>query len=136
SRNITIAKATLKLDDVNFRNEVIGAVANVLNLYYGLVADYEDLKAKQSALSVAQQFYENNKKQVELGTMAPLDVTTAEAQVASSQQDLVVSQTNLEQQEVQLKNVLSRNGLADPLIAEVQVIPLDRIIVPEQDNTP
>ncbi len=136
SRNITIAKANLKLDDLNFKGEVIGIVANVLNLYYGLVADYQDLKAKQSALVVAQQFYENNKKQVELGTMAPLDVTTAEAQVASTQQDLVVSQTTLQQQEVQLKNVLSRTGLADPLIAEVQIIPLDRIVVPEQENTP
>ncbi len=136
SRNITIAKANLKLDDLNFQGEVIGIVANVLNLYYGLAADYQDLKAKQSAVTVAQQFYENNKKQVELGTMAPLDVTTAEAQVASSQQDLVVSQTSLQQQEVQLKNVLSRTGLADPLIAEVQIIPLDVIVVPEQDNTP
>ena len=136
SRNITVAKANLKLDDLNFKNEVIGSVANVLNLYYGLVADYQDLKAKQAALAVAQQFYQNNKKQVELGTMAPLDVTTAEAQVASSEQDLVVSETTLEQQQVLLKNVLSRVGVADPLIREVQVIPLDRIEVPEQDNLP
>ncbi len=136
SRNITVAKATLKLDDLNFKGEVIGVVANVLNLYYGLVADYEDIKAKQSALSVAQQFYENNKKQVEIGTMAPLDVTTAEAQVASSQQDLVISQTNLAQQEVQLKSVLSRNGIADPLLAEARIVPLDHIEVPEKDDLP
>lgn len=136
SRLITIAKANLQLDDVNFKGEVISTIANVLNLYYGLSADYEDVKAKQSALDVAQQFYQNNKKQVELGTMAPLDVTTAEAQVASSQQDLVVSQTTLEQQEISLKNVLSRNGLADPLIREAQIIPLDHITVPEQDSLP
>ena len=114
----------------------MGAVANVLNLYYGLVADYEDLRAKQERCDVAQQFYENNKKQVEIGTMAPIDVTTAEAQLASSQQDLVVSETTLLQQQVQLKNVLSRDGLADPLITEADIIPLDRIIVPDQDNLP
>jgi len=136
SRNITIAKANLKLDDFNFKGEVISTIANVLNLYYGLTADYEDVKAKQSALDVAQQFYQNNKKQVELGTMAPLDVTTAEAQVASSQQDLVVSQTTLEQQEISLKNVLSRNGLADPLIREARIVPLDHITVPEKDTLP
>jgi outer membrane protein len=111
-------------------------VANVLNLYYGLVADYEDVRAKQSALDAAQQFYENNKKQVQLGALAPLDVTTAEAQVASSEQDLVVSQTNLQQQEVQLKNVLSRTGLTDPVLANVQIIPLDHIVVPEKDSLP
>ncbi|MGA8030581.1 MAG: TolC family protein [Bryobacteraceae bacterium] len=136
SRNIVIAKANLNLDDLNFKGEVISTVANVLNTYYGLAADYEDVKAKQSAVTVAQQFFENNKKQVEIGTMAPLDVTTAEAQVASSQQDLVISETTLQQQEISLKNLLSRNGLADPLLAETQAIPVDRIDVPEQDNLP
>ena len=136
SRFITTAKASLKADDLTFKGEVISVIANALTLYYGLVADYQDVKAKESALSVAQQFFENNKKEVQLGAMAPLDVTTAEAQVASSQQDLVVSQTNLEQQQVQLKNVLSRNGLADPLMAEADIIPLDRIDVPEQENLP
>lgn len=136
SRNIVVAKNTFAMSDAVFKGEVISVVAEVLNLYYGLVADYEDVRAKQSALDVAQTFYENNKKEVQIGTMAPLDVTTAEAQVASSQQDLVVSQTTLAQQQVSLKNVLSRNGLADPLFAEVDIVPLDRIDVPEQDNLP
>ena len=136
SRTITVAKANLNLSDTTFKAEVITVVANVLNLYYGLVADYEDLKAKQSAAAVAQRFYENNQKQVQIGTMAPLDVTTAEAQLASSQRDLVVSQTTLAQQQVQLKDVLSRTGTADPLLANVDIIPLDPIVVPEQENTP
>jgi outer membrane protein TolC len=136
SRNITVAKNTLAMSDTVFKGQVISVVAEVLSLYYGLVADYEDVKAKQSALDVARTFYENNQKQVQIGTMAPLDVTTAEAQVASSQQDLVVSQTTLQQQQVSLKNVISRSGLADPLFAEVEIIPLDKIDVPEQDNLP
>jgi outer membrane protein len=136
SRTITVARNTLNASDLVFRGQVIAVVANVLDLYYGLAADYEDIKAKQTALTVAQQFYQNNKKQVELGTMAPLDITTAEAQVASSQQDLVTSQTSLQQQEVLLKNVLSRTGPADPLLREVQIIPIDHIVVPERDNLP
>ncbi len=136
SRNITVAKANLNVADLQFKGQVISTIANTLNLYYGLVADYEDIKAKRSALDVAQQFFENNKKQVQVGAMAPLDVTTAEAQVASAQQDLVVSQTTLEEQQISLKNALSRNGLFDPLLADVQVIPLDRIEVPENDQLP
>lgn len=136
SRNITIARANLNIEDLTFRNQLIGSIVNVLDLYYGLVADYQDVKAKQTAVDVAQRFYQDNQKQVQIGTMAPLDVTTAEAQVASSQQDLVVSQTTLQQQELQLKDVLSRNGLADPVIREAQIIPLDHIDVPEQDNLP
>jgi outer membrane protein len=136
SRNITVARIAGNVNDLNFKSAVIGAVVNTLNLYYGLVADYEDLKAKQSALDVAQRFYEDTKKQVQIGTMAPLDVTTAEAQVASSQQDLAASQTTLQEQEISLKNTLSRTGLADPLLREVQIIPLDRIEVPEKDEFP
>ena len=136
ARNITIAENTLKNDPAQFKNTVISVIANVLDLYYGLVADYEDVRAKQSALKVAQDFYENNKKQVQIGTLAPLDVTTAEAQVASSQQALVISETALEQQETQLKNVLSRTGTADPLLREAEIIPVDRIEIPEKDELP
>ncbi len=136
ARNITIAKANIEISDLTFKNQVIGVVANVLNLYYGLVADLQDVKAKQSALDVAQRFYEDNKKQVQIGTMAPLDVTTAEAQAATAQQDLVISQTTLQQQQVSLKNVLSRNGLGDPLLKDVEIVPLDRIDVPEKDDIP
>ena len=132
SRNITIAKANLALSGTQFKAQVIAVVANVLNLYYGLVADYADLKAKTSAVEVAQRFFENNKKQVQIGSMAPLDITTAEAQLATSQQELVVSQTTLAQQQVALKNVLSRTGLADPVLRTVDIIPLDPIIVPEK----
>ncbi|HEY7305022.1 MAG TPA: TolC family protein [Bryobacteraceae bacterium] len=136
SRNITIAKANLGIEDLTFKNQLIGSIVNVLDLYYGLVADYQDVKAKQAAVDVAQRFYQDNQKQVQIGTMAPLDVTTAEAQVASSQQDLVISQTTLQQQEIQLKDVISRDGLADPIIREAQIIPLDHIEVPEKDNLP
>ena len=136
ARTITVAKANLKIDELTFRNEVVGVMANVLNLYYQLAADYDDVKAKQTAVDVAQTFYENNKKQVQIGTMAPLDVTTAESQLATSQQDLVVSQTTLAQQQLQLKNVLSRDGIADPLVASADIIPLDRISVPQEESMP
>ncbi len=136
SRNITVAKANLGVTDLNFKQEVISVVANVLNSYYGLSANYEDLKAKQSALAVAQRFFEDNKKQVQIGTLAPLDVTTAESQVASSEQALVVSETTLQQEQLTLKNLISRNGLGDPALAAAEIIPLDHISVPESDDLP
>jgi outer membrane protein TolC len=68
--------------------------------------------------------------------LSPLDLTTAESQAASSQNDLVVSQTNLEQQELQLKNALSRTGVMDPVLASVEIMPLDQIVIPEKDDLP
>ena len=134
ARNITVAKANLDASDVTFKAQVITVVANVLAQYYGLVADYSDLRAKRTAVDVARQFYQDNQKQVQIGTMAPLDVTTAESQLATSQQDLVGSETSLAQNQISLKNLLSRRGLADPLLASVEIIPLDPIVVPDQDN--
>ena len=55
ARTITVAKMNLSISDLNFRTQVIGTVAQVSQPYYGLVADYEDLKAKQSALELARR---------------------------------------------------------------------------------
>ncbi len=77
SRTITVAKINLKTSDLNFKTQVIGTVVQVLNLYYGLVAAYEDVKAKRSALEAAHAFHEDNKKRVEFGDLAPLEVTTS-----------------------------------------------------------
>ena len=135
-RNIAVAKLNLRTSDLVFKSQVISVVANVLNLYYGLVADYDDVSSKKTALEAAQKLYSDNKEQVRIGSLAQLDLTTAEASVASAEQDLVVSQTNLFQQEIELKSVLSRTGGADPVLVTARIVPLDRIEIPEQDEFP
>src|SRR5208282_4057058 len=88
----------------------------------------------------AQQLLEDNRRQVALGALAEIEITRAEAQVYTSQQDLLISQTNLLQQETVLKNALSRNGLAASQgstvnLAGVHVVPLDSITLPQTDET-
>ncbi len=134
-RNILISKNNEKYADLQFKQQVITTVSAVLNLYWDLVAFYQDLRAKKDELATAQALFSDNKKQVEIGTLAPIEVTRAEAQVYASQQDLLVSQTNLLQQETVLKNALSKNGVASPTLADVHVIPLDTIQVPEKDES-
>ncbi len=133
-RNIRVAKNNEKISDLQFRQQLITTISAVLNLYWDLVSFNEDLKARRDELATAQALYEDNKKQVEIGTLAPIEVTRAESQVYTSQQDLLVSQTNLLQQEIVLKNALSRNGVASPEIAEVHVIPLDTFKVPGKEQ--
>ncbi|MGA2599521.1 MAG: TolC family protein [Bryobacteraceae bacterium] len=135
-RNIAVAKLNLRTSDLVFKSQVISVVANVLNLYYGLVADYDDVSSKKTALEAAQKLYSDNKEQVRIGSLAQLDLTTAEASVASAEQDLVVSQTTLFQQEIQLKSVLSRTGGTDPVLVTARIVPLDRIEIPDRDEFP
>jgi outer membrane protein len=136
ARTIRVSQLNVRASALNFKTQVSNTVNQVLNLYYALSAGYEDIKAKSNAVEVAQKFYENAGLQERAGTLARLDVVTAESQLASAQYDLVNSQTNLRQQELQLKNLLSRKGIADPTLASVQIVPLDRIAVPDTDEFP
>jgi outer membrane protein len=133
-RYIHVAKNNEKVGDLQFKQQVITTVSAVLNLYWDLVSFNEDVKARRDELNTAQQLFEDNKKQVQIGTLAPIEVTRAEAQVYSSEQDLLISQTNLLQQEIVLKNALSRRGVASSLLEDVHVVPLDTVQVPEKDE--
>ncbi len=130
ARNIRVQKNNIKFTDLQFKQQVIATVSAALNLYWDLVSFNEDVRSRRSEVETANLLLEDNKKQVAIGALAEIEVTRAEAQVYASQQDLVISQTNLLQQETILKNYLSRNGVANPLLADVHVVPLDSIPVP------
>jgi outer membrane protein TolC len=136
ARTINIGKINVATSDLNFKTQVIGTVVNVLTLYYGLLADLEDVKAQRSAYETAEQFFKDNQSRETLGVVSGLDVTNSEAQAASAQANLAISETTELQQEVALKNVLSRRGLADPELAAARVVPLDQIEVPATDDLP
>ena len=96
-------KNNLKVTDLQFKQQVITTVSAVLNLYWDLVSFNEDVRAREQEVRTAQQLLDDNKRQVQIGALAEIEVTRAEAQLYSSQQDLVVSQTNLLQQETVLE---------------------------------
>jgi outer membrane protein TolC len=135
-RNIRVQKNNIKVSNLQFRQQVSTTVSSVLNLYWDLVEFWQDVRARQRELAAAEQLLNNNRKQAEAGTLAPIEVTRAEAQVYVSQQDLLVSQTNLLQQETVLKNAISRNGIANSSLLDAHIIPLDTITIPAKDETP
>jgi len=130
NRNIRIAKNNVAVADLVFRQQVQNTVASVIGLYWDLVAFNEDVAVKRQALALSQKLYNDNKKQVEIGTLAPIEIVRAEAEVAAREQDLTTSETNVLQQETIIKNAISRNGVASPTIAEVRIVPTDRIQMP------
>jgi outer membrane protein len=131
NRTIRIAKNNLKAADYVFRQQLLNTVANVVQLYWNLVASNQNVDVKKRALDVSQKLYDDNKKQVEIGTLAPIEIVRAEAQVASDQQALVAAQSAVQQQEVVLKSALSRNGLASASISDVHIVATDPIRIPE-----
>jgi outer membrane protein len=129
TRFIRIAKNNREISDVSFRQQVIASVTQIENLYWDLVNAYEDVKAKQRALALAQKTESDNRKQVDIGTLAPIEIVRAQAQVASSNQDLIVSQTNLQLQQLLMKNAITRNQ-NDPVLAAAAVVPTDIMVIP------
>lgn len=130
SRQIHIARNQREISDLVFKLQVITTVTAIVNLYWDLVAFNEDVRVKQQALATSQRLYEDNKKQVEVGTLAPIEIVRAEAEVASREQDLTVSETQVLQQETIIKNALSKNGVASPSVADARIVPTDHMQVP------
>ena len=130
NRTIRIAKNNLRAADLVFKQQVINVVANVSQMYWNLVYFNNDLDVKKRAVVVSQKLYNDNKAQVEVGTLAPISVVQAEAQVASDEQLVVQSETNVLQQETVLKSTLSRNGLASPAVADARIVTTDPIRIP------
>jgi outer membrane protein len=123
-RNIMIAKNNRKIADLIFVNQAIVTVTNTINAYWELVYARENVKVQQQAVAVSDKLFNDNKKQLEIGTMAPLDVTRAESEVASDRQNLIVAQTTQLQDEQVLKNAMTKNPLA-PNLLNVEIIPID-----------
>jgi outer membrane protein len=131
TRNIRVAKNNLRLNDYQFELQLDNTLNTVISTYWNLVSAYLAVNVAQQSLALSQKLLDDNTKQLEIGTMAPLDVLQAKQQVSTSQTNLITAQTAVEQLEVTLKNLLSRNGLASTTIAAVHIVPTDRITVPD-----
>jgi outer membrane protein len=134
NRNIRVAKNNIKVMDLTVKLQVITTISAVLNLYWDLVSFNEDLRIKKQGLALAQQLFEDNQEQVKLGTLPPIEVTRAAAEVSARKEDLLISETNLAQQETVLKNALSRNGVESVWLDQVHIIPLDSFEIPKADE--
>jgi len=130
TRNIRIAKNNRKIADWAFAQQAITTVTNTVTAYWELAFARENVSVQQQAVTVAQKLYEDNKKQLEIGSMAPLDVTRAESELATDRQNLIVAKTVQLQDEQILKNAISRDPLA-PSVINVEIITLDAPKQPE-----
>jgi len=132
TRFIQIAKNDREISDVAFRLQTITTVDQIENMYWDLVFAYENVKVQNENLAFAQKTLSDNKKQVEIGTLAPIEVVRAQSTVASDQQTLTLALTNLQLEQLLMKNALSRT-LVDPRLADAEVIPTSTMEVPAQE---
>jgi outer membrane protein len=135
-RFIRVAQKQVTGSRETFRSQLLNLVANVVNLYWDLVAAQEDLEAKRQTLEIADKFLRDTKARIEVGEIAGADVFRAQAEYSTRSQEVLIAQGTFQEREVILKDALSRNGLADPELDAAEVVPMDRLQPPEDEELP
>ena len=119
-----------RITDSTFRQQILYTVNQVENIYWVLVSAYEDVQAKQRALEQSTKLESDDRKQLEIGTVAQLQVVSDQSAVATDKQALINSQNNLSYQQLIIKQAIARN-LNDPALVAAPVIPTDRVSLDE-----
>jgi outer membrane protein TolC len=132
TRFIRIAKNNREISDVAFRLQTITTVDQIEGMYWELVFAYENVRVQQESLAFAQKTLSDTNKQVQIGSLAPIEIVRAQSTVAADQQNLITAQTNLQLQQLLMKNALSRT-LQDPTLADAEVIPTSTMKLPDQE---
>ena len=99
-RYIHIARNNREISDVAFRGQVIATVSQIQNIYWDLVNAYEDVKVKERSLELAEKTLSDDREQVKIGAIAPMEVMKAESEESARSQDLLLSQNGLQLQEL------------------------------------
>jgi outer membrane protein TolC len=131
TRNLRIAKNNRQIADWAFALQAITTITNTITAYWELAYARENVNVQEQAVTVAEKLFNDNKKQLGVGTMAPLDVTRAESELATDRQNLIVAQTIKLQDEQILLNAISKDPLAANLI-HVEIVTTDQPKQPEQ----
>lgn len=125
-RFIVQAKNNRRIADSAFRQQLLYTINQVEDIYWGLVSAYEDVQAKQGSVDQSSQLLSDDQKQLQIGTLAPLDVVSARSGLETDRQALIASLSNLEYQQLLMKQAIARS-LDDPTLANAPVIPTDRV---------
>jgi outer membrane protein len=129
-RFIYQAQNNRRITDASFRQQILYTVNQVETIYWGLVQAYEDVQAKQRALAQSSKLASDDRKQLEVGSVAPLQVVQDDMNVNSDKQALISAQSSLNYQQQVIKQAVARN-LNDAALSVAPVIPTDRVTIEE-----
>lgn len=145
-RQIEIAQKTLSLTDAQFRQRAIETITNVQRAYWDLVFSLRNLQIQRDAVRDARSQLEHNRRMVEEGQLAPIDIVAAEAQISTFEQSVFSAAEDVSRTENNLKNLIAQNKTAqiwtesiipiDPVELAVPDVPLGDALKTAMDNRP
>jgi outer membrane protein TolC len=124
---IRVAKNRLKYSEQTLRLQVMQTITTLEKAYYDLIYDRENVVVQQKAVELAERLVVENKKKLEVGTLAPLDLQSAEAQAASSRAAVIAAQSQLGTQERAVKQLITDRYLQ---WANLIIVPTGKLTSP------
>lgn len=124
-RQIEIAKKNLSLTDAQFRQRAIETITNVQRAYWDLVFALRNLQIQRDAVRDARSQLEHNRRMVDEGQLAPIDIVAAEAQISTFEQSLFTALEDVSRTENNLKNLIAEDRNA-PIWTE-SLVPTDNV---------
>ena len=124
-RQIQIARKNLSLSDAQFRQRAIDTITNVQRAYWDLVFALRSLQVQRDAVSVARTQLEHNKRLVNEGQLAPIDVVAAEAQISTYEQRVFSALEEVSRSENNLKNLIVQDQKAQ--LWNESIVPSDPV---------
>ena len=125
--NVKVAKNRFNYSELALRSQLMNVVNNTAQAYYELIFARENIKVQQAATNLAERLVTENKKRVQVGTMAPLDEKQAESQAAATRAELLKAQVDADTQQNVLKSLLTGNYTA---LHEVELVPTEVLAAP------
>ena len=123
-QEILVARNNLGVSEENLKSTLMTTVYNVESAYWNLVYSIENLDVRRQSLKLAQDLLEKNQRSVEVGTLAPIEVLSAQAEVATREADLIQAETQIKSNEDQLKLLIHITGEEDKAVTSL--VPKDR----------
>jgi len=109
-QNVQNSKKARELSDIQLRAVITQTTRSVRNAYWDLVYAINNYKAQQQSLELSQQFLKDNQKRVEIGTLAPIDIVQAQAEVASNEQGVIVADAQIKSFQDNLRTLILDPG--------------------------
>jgi len=122
-RQIRIARNNVTVSEIDFELEMIDLVTAAQNLYWDLVYQREDIKVRKQSLELAEKTFAANKRQVDIGTMAGIEVLQAESEVAQRQEQIVTARYTADQVQDRVKKLIT--NLGDPALIRAELYLVD-----------
>lgn len=123
-REIIIARNNRDMSESQFKTVLMDTVYDVESAYWNLVYSREDLEAKKQSLELARDLLNKNKREVEVGTLAPIEILSAESEVATREADILQAEALVKNNEDQLKTVI--NLVDEEEGVEMEILPVDK----------